>query len=140
MGAVQIGIIKAQKFAFGGLVRGPGGPKDDQVPAMLSNGEYVVRAAATERYKPILDAINYGRSVSVQPKLAYAAGGMVSRSGDMRKDLAEIANKIDILNMNLVKKNMAPIINISGSAKDTIRVQDKSRSRMEDLGYEPSPA
>lgn len=36
--------------AAGGPVFGPGGPRDDKVPAMLSNGEYVVQAAAVNRY------------------------------------------------------------------------------------------
>src|ERR1051326_621535 len=29
-------------FADGGLVSGPGGPRDDKIPARLSNGEFVV--------------------------------------------------------------------------------------------------
>lgn len=31
-------------MADGGKVGGPGGPRDDRVPAMLSNGEYVIPA------------------------------------------------------------------------------------------------
>ncbi len=34
----------AQKMANGGMVRGPGGPKDDMVPTDLSNGEAVIDA------------------------------------------------------------------------------------------------
>jgi len=42
----------------GGLVRGPGGPIDDKVPAMLSNKEYVLPADTTEAIgKDTLDAI-----------------------------------------------------------------------------------
>lgn len=36
-------------YAAGGRVRGPGGPKSDLIPAMLSNGEFVMSAAATQR-------------------------------------------------------------------------------------------
>jgi hypothetical protein len=32
----------AQAFAFGGSVHGPGGPRDDAIPAWLSNGEHVM--------------------------------------------------------------------------------------------------
>ncbi|QDF15390.1 tape measure protein [Gordonia phage Mollymur] len=35
------------KFATGGYVTGPGGPTDDKIPAMLSNGEFVLNARAT---------------------------------------------------------------------------------------------
>ncbi|MDV7194809.1 hypothetical protein [Mycolicibacterium fortuitum] len=37
---LQIG--RGQGFAFGGGVRGPGGPKGDQIPAMLSDNEHVL--------------------------------------------------------------------------------------------------
>ena len=37
------------RFATGGHVRGPGGPKDDKIPALLSDGEYVVNAAAVKK-------------------------------------------------------------------------------------------
>jgi hypothetical protein len=49
-----------KKFALGGSVFGQGGPRSDKIPAMLSNGEYVVNAAATARTLPLLNAINYG--------------------------------------------------------------------------------
>jgi len=49
-----------RKFAPGGQVFGQGGPRSDKIPALLSNGEYVVNAAATARTLPLLNAINYG--------------------------------------------------------------------------------
>ncbi|MEO5664642.1 MAG: hypothetical protein ABIR39_15310, partial [Nocardioides sp.] len=36
--------------AAGGPIYGPGTPTSDSVPAMLSDGEYVIRAAAVEKY------------------------------------------------------------------------------------------
>lgn len=42
VGMAQGGPV--QKKATGGLIRGPGGPTSDSVPALLSAGEYVVRA------------------------------------------------------------------------------------------------
>lgn len=47
-------------MADGGPVSGPGGPRADKVPAMLSNGEFVVNAAATAKHRALLDAINNG--------------------------------------------------------------------------------
>ena len=57
---------------------GPGGPTDDLVPAMLSNGEFVVRAAAVKMYGPLLDAMNSMRLEIPR----YAAGGPVSNHTD----------------------------------------------------------
>jgi len=44
--------------ADGGRVTGPGTGRSDSIPAMLSNGEFVVNAAATKTYGPLLDSIN----------------------------------------------------------------------------------
>lgn len=48
------------KRAGGGPVYGPGTGTSDDVPALLSNGEYVVNARATARYRAVLDAMNGG--------------------------------------------------------------------------------
>lgn len=56
-------------FASGGMIHGPGGPRDDAILARLSAGEYVVNAAATARHRPLLEAIN------AAPR--FAAGGTV---------------------------------------------------------------
>lgn len=40
----------APKKAYGGFVSGPGGPRDDQIPAWLSNEEFVQPADATKHY------------------------------------------------------------------------------------------
>lgn len=52
----------APGFATGGRVRGKGGPRTDSILAWLSNGEYVINAAAAKLFGPVLDAINYGGS------------------------------------------------------------------------------
>lgn len=70
--------IGAGLFASGGHVTGPGGPTDDQIPAMLSNGEYVLKAAVVDQLGvSTLDALNQGRVP------AFAEGGLVGgrRSG-----------------------------------------------------------
>lgn len=46
------------RVASGGWINGPGGPRDDKIPAMLSNGEFVVNAAAAKKYGKLLEAIN----------------------------------------------------------------------------------
>jgi hypothetical protein len=59
--------------ANGGLITGPGGPRDDKIPAMLSNNEFVVNAASTAKHRGLLEAIN---SDSV-PR--FADGGVVGQ-------------------------------------------------------------
>ncbi len=61
------------KVASGGHITGAGGPTDDKIPAMLSNGEYVIRASAVDQYGVgMLDDINTQR---------YASGGVVRPAG-----------------------------------------------------------
>lgn len=62
--AAMNGIQSAMGFAYGGFVTGPGGAKDDKIPARLSNGEFVVNAAATAQARPLLEAINGGRDLA----------------------------------------------------------------------------
>jgi len=57
-GKVGLGTLKTAHFATGGHVSGPGGPTADKVPAMLSNGEFVVRAAQARKHRALLEQIN----------------------------------------------------------------------------------
>ena len=50
-------------YASGGRVTGPGSGTSDSIPAYLSDGEHVINAKAANRYRPLLDAINTGKSV-----------------------------------------------------------------------------
>jgi hypothetical protein len=72
------------KFADGGeltgQVRGPGGPTDDKIPALLSNGEFVVRASSYAKHKSLVEAINADRvdkRTWEKNAVALAAGGLV---------------------------------------------------------------
>lgn len=62
--------IKAGNYADGGLIRGPGGPRQDNHLIRASAGEFVVNAAATSANLPLLQAINAKR---------FADGGLVDR-------------------------------------------------------------
>ncbi|MCT9620738.1 phage tail tape measure protein [Curtobacterium sp. C2H10] len=62
-----VGIFKAA----GGYISGPGTGTSDSVPAMLSNGEYVIRERSVKKYGTgFLDRVNRGH---------YASGGLVQR-------------------------------------------------------------
>jgi hypothetical protein len=48
--------------ASGGYISGPGTPTSDSIPAMLSDGEYVIKAASVNKFgKNFLDSINAGK-------------------------------------------------------------------------------
>lgn len=49
-------------FASGGFLSGAGTARSDSIPAMLSNGEFVVNARATAQNRSLLEAINSNKS------------------------------------------------------------------------------
>ncbi|WP_444349918.1 tape measure protein, partial [Phascolarctobacterium succinatutens] len=63
-------------LASGGSVAGPGTGTSDSIPAMLSNGEYVLNAQAVDRLGvPFLNGLNTGRL------RGFACGGLVGSGG-----------------------------------------------------------
>lgn len=84
----------APAFARGGHVRGPGTGTSDSILARLSNGEFVVRAAAVRKYgTAFLRALNEGKLPGFNmgglvngltpraPLPAFADGGLASAGG-----------------------------------------------------------
>jgi TP901 family phage tail tape measure protein len=61
-------------YASGGFVRGGGSGTSDDIPAWLSNGEFVVSAEATRKHRALLEAINTGG----HGMAAFAKGGHVT--------------------------------------------------------------
>ena len=84
--------------ANGGFISGPGGPMDDLIPAMLSNGEYVIRASSVDKFgMGFFDLLNKGvlpefgrggsskypsmvRNMGMGGAVYYNKGGFVSES------------------------------------------------------------
>lgn len=67
LGAVQIGVIKSQKFATGTFdLQGRGTGTSDSIPAMLSRGESVMTANETKEYYPYLKAMKEGKFLKLQ--------------------------------------------------------------------------
>lgn len=58
--------------AGGGPIAGPGTSTSDSIPAMLSNGEFVVNAASTKKYRSLLESINSGHMAH------FATGGIAA--------------------------------------------------------------
>lgn len=70
----DIGLKFPRGYRKGGHVYGLGGPTQDNILAMLSNGEYVMNAFSVRKYgKEFMDALNSGSLAEA------AAGGLMSK-------------------------------------------------------------
>lgn len=84
LGMAEGGLVPPVRrpYASGGHVRGPGTGTSDSIPAWLSNGEYVIRAAAVKklgvRFLDGLNNIASGRVLSRTRPNGFADGGLVT--------------------------------------------------------------
>lgn len=59
-GAARPGVAP-KKFAEGGIISGPGGPKSDSVPIMASNGEAIISAEVVDKYPGLVQGLISGK-------------------------------------------------------------------------------
>lgn len=76
-------------YTEGGMISGPGTGKSDSIlgfPAMVrvSNGEYIMNAASTRRYLPLLNALNAGSLPG------FAAGGLTPHATQMKSLISQM--------------------------------------------------
>jgi TP901 family phage tail tape measure protein len=71
-GAGLSGANRKVNSAAGGYITGPGSATSDSIPAMLSNKEFVIRAAAVEKY-----GVGFMQEVNA---MRLAGGGLASRA------------------------------------------------------------
>jgi hypothetical protein len=105
MGARQIAKIASQPVAAGGMIRGPGTETSDSIPAILSDGEYVVRAQSVRGIG--IDRLNYMNQTGRMP--AFQEGGFVGE--------------------DMVAPSGANV-NITINALDSADVEDFARNRL----------
>lgn len=101
--------------ATGGFIRGPGTKTSDSVPAYLSQGEYVVRAAMVDKYgKNFFDKLNAGH---------YAQGGLAKMGVTMHfpSPAAEYSAMMQMLN-SMAKTWVKTLPALTGSAAAIIRL------------------
>ena len=92
-----------QQFASGGAVVGPGSGTADRIPALLSNGEFVVSARASQQNMGLLTALNEGRSVEVMSMpaptripLALAGSNETVQSDSMPRQMPPVEININL--------------------------------------------
>ncbi|KQX55644.1 MULTISPECIES: tape measure protein [unclassified Ensifer] len=105
IGLANGGPVKA---ATGGKVTGPGTSRSDSIPAMLSNGEYVINAAATQKHRALLDAINSNRA------LRFADGGPVKLTAPRMPSLAGMGAK----GGQSISLSYGPSYNVTGTGEE----------------------
>jgi tape measure domain-containing protein len=71
-------LFGGTKAATGGKIVGPGSGTSDSIPAMISNGEFVVNAAATKANLGLLHSLNSGRQHFAEGGLAGVSSGIMT--------------------------------------------------------------
>ncbi|RWO29569.1 MAG: phage tail tape measure protein [Mesorhizobium sp.] len=75
-------------FASGGHVRGPGGPRTDSILAWLSDGEFVIQAAAVKKLGVgFLSALNNGFLPSLKGLRGFSMGGL---AGGFNRSMSQL--------------------------------------------------
>jgi len=93
-----------------GFVSGPGGPKDDKVPAMLSDGEFVMSAGAVQKYGvDTFEAMNAAGGGTNKPRVVngttYAAGGGFVGDAPQSSNFSGRLNQLESILDNLIVDN-----------------------------------
>ena len=84
-------------FATGGSVDGPGTGTSDSIPAMLSNGEYVLNAQAVDRLGvPFLNGLNTGRLRGFASGGLVGSGGAYNRTASVGSSSSSTSNSITL--------------------------------------------
>ena len=89
-------IISWFTGADGGPVVGPGTSRSDSIPALLSNGEFVVNAAAAKTYRPLLDSINAKKYADGTPSISGSGNALFKATG-VDKQLNALGDQTDLL-------------------------------------------
>lgn len=108
-------------WAEGGKVTGPGTGTSDDIPARLSNGEYVMKATTVRKYgSDFFDRLNYGtplKRTSRLPRFAFAEGGLVQSSDYTDVGSPNSLGNSDgsagtVVNMNMTFQSLDPESNM----------------------------
>jgi len=118
-GVAARGGARPPGFAKGGIIRGPGTGTSDSIPAMVSDGEFIVSAKRTRQYLPFLQAIAAGKIpgfkspsggtlIGTPSDIISTSAGSASRSG--------IAEKLAKLEASLGKTRVVEGLSEIGKA------------------------
>lgn len=88
---------KGHGYANGGSVWGPGGSRQDLIPAVLSNGEFVNNAASAHAARPLLTAMNSdpGFAASLNKAFTNTTNNSSNHAGDVHINYTIQASNAD---------------------------------------------
>jgi hypothetical protein len=117
------GRVRNYSEGSGGGVKGPGTGTSDSIPAMLSNGEYVIKAAAVKQYGvDTFDALNAQRFADGGSVIRRMLNSAISPFGAAGFGI-DILSKIDSYRKN---KDMGKWIKTSGDGTEWMQKATKN--------------
>lgn len=120
-----------QGHATGGYIVGKGTSTSDSIPAMLSNGEFVVKASAVRKYGTgFLNAVNNGNFTKLHMPIArFADGGSVLKeaSDSTSRGVESFANNIGTNISNTSNISIALVRDEQEGMKQLLRSPDGQR-------------
>jgi hypothetical protein len=141
--------VAPKKFAEGGIISGPGGPKSDSVPIMASNGEAIISAKTVDKYPGIIQGLiagnipgykNAGIVGSKSVKFGGADYNLPAGSQTINAIQAKIDSSIGTVDEIIAKalQNLASETKISTKmfVKEVRRIAQSEGKRVADLGKE----
>lgn len=124
------GFVVEKKMQAGGFVSGPGGPTSDTIPAMLSDGEFVVNSQSAQVAPELLRRINESPgfakalSQSFTTNNTFASGGFV---GSAPSSISQSTSAVADVRIEIVPRALP-----SGDLAFATREAESHRTR---LGY-----
>jgi TP901 family phage tail tape measure protein len=118
-----------KKFAKGGMIYGPGTGTSDSIPAMVSNGEFIMPAKQTAKYRPFLDAMSQNRLPRFAGKNGNVAGE--SLTDRLKKRAGEAPGWISKLvrGQDWESRNTELNITVEEAKKDGVDLRGEKRLR-----------
>jgi hypothetical protein len=83
-----------RRFPGGGPVSGNGGPREDLVPAMLSDGEFVINARDSKKNRALLEHLNGGGRLGMGAAVVSAPQKVVLEVAGGRDEFAEFMGQM----------------------------------------------
>ncbi|PJR94794.1 hypothetical protein CN878_08915 [Ochrobactrum sp. 695/2009] len=133
-------------YDSGGRIRGPGGPRDDKVLLWGSNGEFVMNAAATQKWLPVLEAMNNGKLPQLRDGggVGFSAPRISSASIPVPSipSVAQLSGNSSVDNSRTDNSVSGPTINVTvngatGNAEVSSMVQEGIAKSM--MAWQRSP-
>ncbi|KAB2700305.1 tape measure protein [Ochrobactrum sp. Kaboul] len=133
-------------YESGGRIRGPGGPRDDKVLLWGSNGEFMMNAAATQKWLPVLEAMNAGRLPELRDGggVGFSAPRIASASIPVPSipSVAQLSGNSSVDNSRTDNSVSGPTINVTvngatGNAEVSSMVQEGIAKSM--MAWQRSP-